>query len=70
MKKLQIYLDTSVNGGSFDDEYKEYSIKLIENIMRNNMTGVISEITIRELENAPDIVKNDFERYKKKLEVV
>jgi predicted nucleic acid-binding protein len=70
MKKLQIYLDTSVIGGSFDDEFKEHSVRLIENIKGDKITGVVSEITIRELENAPDFVKNDFENYKEKLEVI
>jgi hypothetical protein len=29
MKKLKVYLDTSVIGGSFDDEFKKYSIRLV-----------------------------------------
>lgn len=70
MKQLKIYLDTSVIGGSFDDTFKEYSIKLIKNIKNDNIIGVISEITIRELENAPDFVKKDFESYEEKLEVI
>ncbi|MBN2547263.1 MAG: PIN domain-containing protein [Spirochaetes bacterium] len=70
MKKLKIYLDTSVIGGSFDDEFSEYSINLIENIKKDMIFGVISEITIRELENAPDFAKNDFKKYINKLEIV
>jgi len=70
MKKLKIYLDTSVIGGSFDDEFKEYSIRLIESLKSDKITGVVSEITILELENAPDFVKKDFESYEKKLEVI
>lgn len=70
MKKLKIYLDTSVIGGSFDEEFKEYSIRLIENLKNNKIIGVVSEITIRELENAPDFVKNDFESYEERLEIV
>lgn len=69
MKKLKIYLDTSVIGGSFDDEFKDYSIRLIDNIKSGKITGAISEITIRELDNAPLFVKKDFEIYKDKLEV-
>jgi len=70
MKKLKIYLDTSVIGGPFDSAFKAYSIRLIEGIKRNRITGVVSEITIRELENAPDFVKKDFESYEGKLEVI
>ena len=70
MKKLKIYLDTSVIGGSFDDGFKEHSIRLIKNLKSDRIVGVISEITIRELENAPDFVKKDFETYEEKLELL
>lgn len=30
MKKLRIYLDTSVFGGYYDDEFKEFTIQLFE----------------------------------------
>ncbi len=61
---------TSVIGGCFDDEFKIYSNKLIENIKKEKITGVISDITIRELEDAPDFVKEHFIQYKRKLEIV
>jgi predicted nucleic acid-binding protein len=70
MKKLKIYLDTSVIGGYFDEEFNKYSERLIENIKNDNVIGVISEITIRELDNAPDFVKEHFITYKNKLEVL
>ena len=70
MKKLKIYLDTSVIGGSFDEGFEEHSIGLIKNLKKDKIIGVISEVTIRELENAPDFVKKDFESYEEKLEVV
>lgn len=70
MKKLRIYLDTSVIGGSFDDEFSAHSIRLIENIKNNIISGVISDITIRELDFAPALVKSDFGLYKEKLEVI
>lgn len=70
MKKLKIYLDTSVIGGCFDEEFKKYSDRIIENIISDNITGVISEITINELSNAPVFVKEHFITYKNKLEVL
>ena len=70
MKKLKIYLDTSVISGCFDEEFKKYSERLIENIINNNVIGVISEITIRELDNAPDFVKEHFITYNNRLEVL
>jgi predicted nucleic acid-binding protein len=70
MKKLKVYLDTSVIGGSFDDEFKEHSVKLITDIRNDKIIGMISSITIDELEKAPEIVKEDFERYKEKLMII
>ena len=49
--------------------FKEHSIRLIKNLKKDRIIGIISEITIRELENAPDFVKKDFETYEEKLEV-
>lgn len=60
MKKLKIYLDTSVIGGCFDEEFAEYSNKVIGAIINGNYQGIISEITITELNDAPDDVKNKF----------
>jgi hypothetical protein len=57
-------------GGSFEDELKEHSVRLVEGIKKDTILGVVSEITIRELENAPDFVKRDFEIYEEKLEVI
>ncbi|MDH5720494.1 MAG: hypothetical protein OEZ13_07700 [Spirochaetia bacterium] len=55
MKKIRIYLDTSVIGGCFDEEFKEYSTRLINEIENSIKQGVISDITIRELQYAPSI---------------
>ncbi|MDQ3020080.1 MAG: PIN domain protein [Bacteroidota bacterium] len=57
MKKQKVYLDTSVIGGCFDLEFKEDSNKIIELIKLDIYEGVISSITIDELEDAPDYVK-------------
>ncbi len=70
MKKLKIYLDTSVIGGYFDEEFKKYSERVIKNIKNDNIIGVISEITIKELDNATDFVKEHFITYKNKLEII
>ena len=70
MKKIEIYLDTSIIGGLFDNEFKQQTESLIEKIKNEKITGVISEITIRELENAPENVRKSFESYKNKLLVI
>jgi len=58
MKKLHVYLDTSVIGGCFDDEFSEYSMRLIEQINNGKYFAIISELTIEELIGAPDNIKS------------
>ena len=57
LKKLRIYVDTSVIGGCLDEEFKEVSIKLIEKIKRGEIIAIISELTKLELNNAPKEVQ-------------
>jgi len=61
VKKLRIYLDTSVIGGCFDDEFAEDSLKLVDEIKKGTYTGVFSEVTIKEILRAPVNVRNVFE---------
>ena len=53
----RIYTDTSVIGGCEDDEFREPSRRLIEVFQRGEMTLVLSELTVRELETAPARVR-------------
>jgi len=53
MKISKIYIDTSVIGGCFDAEFKVESRKLFDRIKLGFYKGLISEITVNELENAP-----------------
>ena len=55
--KLRVYIDTSVIGGCLDDEFREPSRRLIERAERGEVTLVMSEVTLGELENAPDAVR-------------
>jgi len=55
--KPRIYTDTSVIGGCEDDEFREPSRRLIEVFQRGEMTLVLSELTVRELETAPARVR-------------
>ncbi len=57
MKQLHIYLDTSVLGGCFDDEFSHASCKLFDEIRNGKFIPVISTITIRELDRAPTRVQ-------------
>ncbi len=55
--KQRIYIDTSVIGGCEDDEFTEWSIKLFDDFKKGLRIAVISDLTRRELEGAPDMVK-------------
>ncbi len=53
----RIYADTSVLGGCEDDEFREPSHRLVEAFKSGESILVLSEIALRELENAPDTVR-------------
>lgn len=55
--KLHLYIDTSVIGGCLDKEFSEFSIKLINEFKRGNKILTISDLTLSELESAPDEVR-------------
>jgi len=57
MVKLRIYIDTSVIGGCFDDEFKMYSNLLFDEFKSDEKRIVISDIVLSELEGAPKNVK-------------
>ncbi len=52
------YLDTSVFGGYFDEEFSEPTVHFFDRIIRENIELIISEVLTAELENAPDRVRN------------
>ena len=55
--KPRIYTDTSVLGGCEDAEFREPSRHLLEAFKRGDLTLVLSELTVRELEAAPEPVR-------------
>ena len=55
--KLRLYLDTSVFGDFFDDEFSEHTIPLFERISKGEFILIYSTITQEELGNAPNQVK-------------
>jgi predicted nucleic acid-binding protein len=58
MHKPRIYIDTSVIGGCFDEEFAEWSNKLFDEFIEGKKIAVISDITTKELVDAPEHVKN------------
>ncbi|MYA67862.1 MAG: type II toxin-antitoxin system VapC family toxin [Gammaproteobacteria bacterium] len=51
--RLRIYVDTSVFGGCEDEKFQEESLQLFEAFYCGTATLVYSEVTERELKNAP-----------------
>jgi len=70
MKKLRIYIDTSVIGGYYDDEFNIDTKLLFDEILRGEYKLVISDLTERELINAPDKVKTLLKDLKIDFEVI
>lgn len=58
MKKQRIYLDTSVSGGYFDDEFREFTEPLFERINSGEFTIIFSTMLETELELAPEKVRD------------
>jgi hypothetical protein len=61
VKKLRIYVDTSVVGGCMDTEFAEISKRLIAEIARGRFIFLLSATTVRELEAAPENVRRVLE---------
>lgn len=61
--KQRIYIDTSVVGGYFDDEFKEVTILLFDRLDRKEITFVVSDLLDLELLNAPPHVREHLLQY-------
>ena len=51
--KLQIYADTSVISGRFDDKFQDTSRILLEKFKKGEMMLVLSDLTELEIKDAP-----------------
>ena len=58
MRIMRIYVDTSVIGGCFDEEFSDASKRLIEYALTGKVVLLVSDVVLRELENAPMFVRN------------
>ena len=61
--KQRIYIDTSVVGGYFDEEFKESTIKLFERLNNDEIIFVVSDLLDLELINAPRHVREHLLKY-------
>jgi len=60
MKIQRFYLDTSVFGGVFDKVFKTESNILFDELLQGKFIALYSTLTVKELKNAPQAVKNFF----------
>lgn len=61
--KQRIYIDTSVVGGYFDEEFKEATISLFERLENNEVIFIVSDLLDLELLNAPANVRELLYQY-------
>jgi len=60
----RIYIDTSVVGGYYDEEFKEATELLIRRLEKGEVVFVVSDLLELELMNAPSHVRNHLFQYK------
>jgi hypothetical protein len=61
--KQRIYIDTSVVGGFFDDEFKEATTGLFQRLERKEIIFIISDLLDLELIDAPERVRLLLQKY-------
>ena len=61
--KQRIYIDTSVVGGYFDEEFEEATKALFNRLEKNEIVFIISDLTELELIGAPDNVRELLNRF-------
>jgi hypothetical protein len=57
MRKIRVYADTSVFGGTQDEEFSEASRRFFERVHKGEFVVLLSTVTLRELEKSPDAIK-------------
>ena len=63
MKQQRIYIDTSIVGGFFDEEFEKETKLLFKRLENKEVIFVISEVLLGELENAPERVRTLLNNY-------
>lgn len=62
MHQVKLYLDTSVYGGYFDEEFSETTVSLFTEIWKGSFFILYSNLITEELNNAPTNVQQLFNR--------
>ena len=60
MKKQRVYVDTSVIGGCFDDEFSVWSNGLMNDFRQGHFVPVTSNVIVAEIADAPAFVQEKF----------
>lgn len=55
--KPRIYIDTSIIGGCFDEEFKEDSNRLIEMALNGDVVLLLSDVLMEEISRAPEAIQ-------------
>lgn len=61
--KQRIYIDTSIVGGYFDEEFKDATIRLFDRLDNKEVIFVVSDLLDLELINAPRQVRDHLLKY-------
>jgi len=61
--KQRIYIDTSIVGGYFDDEFKDDTVELFKRFEKNEVVFVVSDLLELELLEAPARVRDLLIKY-------
>ncbi len=56
--KQRIYIDTSVVGGNYDEEFSEDTIPFFDRVKNGELIIIVSDLLEVELSRAPDFVKD------------
>ena len=66
---MKVYSDTSTIGGCFDEEFAEWSNALVEEFKIGKKLLILSDLTLQELEPAPQEVKDKLAEVPKKFQI-
>jgi len=58
LHKIRVYVDTSVFGGTQDEEFAEASLRFFELVRNGEYIILVSEMTLAELNDAPATVRS------------
>ena len=65
MKQQRIYIDTSIVGGFFDEEFEKETKMLFQRLENKEIVFVVSTVLGQELNDAPEHVKTLLQKYDK-----